>query len=340
MRAREFIVEGGWASTATQGTVIHPSTVKKALAVNEKFITAFNKFIKTKGLPPVKIGHPTGSSAYHDVDPEDKIYGDIDLQIIVPELDQLQGKTTGQIQYFWNKLFGEFGKTQKYVHPDSDPGHPILQVASDAWVQIDYMPHPESLATWGRFRATPERGIKGLLNGNIFSIIGLMLKLNLQHSGVQVKVRGAERMPYTDTKKDYELKTITTNIETFVKDIFDHEYKLITGNDPKTAKVDPLLQKFQGANIEEVKIQNLVNAVKGMAKSFELNDMYGKGSLTDFTNTTDFLSKFWDMYEAKAMGAVNAPKRDKAETPSAIERAKQDRESIIKGLEYVKKMFA
>jgi hypothetical protein len=201
------------------------------------------------------------------------------------------------------------------------------------------MPHPEPLATWGRFRATPERGIKGLLNGNIFSIIGLMLKLNLQHSGVQYKERGGERMPYTDTKKDFELKTLTTNIETFVRDIFDHEYQTITGEDPRTAKVDPLLQKHPGSDLETVKISNLVNAVKGLARSFELNRMYGKGILSDYKNAKEWLAKFWEMYEAKAMGAVNAPKRDKAETPEAVARAKADRDAIMSGLKKVKGMF-
>jgi len=201
------------------------------------------------------------------------------------------------------------------------------------------MPHPESLATWGRFRATPERGVKGLLNGNIFSIIGLMLKLNLQHSGVQYKERDGKRMPYTDTKKDFELKTLTTNIETFVRDIFDHEYQTITGKDSNTAEVDPLLQKHAGSDLETVKISNLVNAVKGLARSFELNHMYGKGILSDYKDANEWLAKFWEMYEAKAIGAVNAVKRDKAETPEAVARAKADRDAIISGLARIKEMF-
>lgn len=339
MRAREFLTEGGWASTVTQGTVIHPSTVKKALQVMEKFINGFNKYAAAKGLPPVKVGYPTGSSAYHDVDPEDKIYGDIDLQIIVPELEQLEGKTFGQMQYFWNKLFGEYGKTLNWVHPDSDPGHPIIEVETDAWVQIDFMPHPESLATWGRFRATPERGVKGLLRGNIFSILGQLLKLNLQHAGVQYKERDGVRMPYTDTKKDYELKMLSTNIETFIKDIFDHEYKTITGKDPSTARVDPLLQKYQGSRTDEVKVSDLVNAVKGLARSFALNKMYGKGTLADFKSYKDFINEFLKNYEGKAMAAVTAKKREKAEAPEAVARAQADRESILDGLEKIKAMF-
>lgn len=339
MRAREFLLEGGWASTVTQGTVIHPSTVKLALKVMDKFITGFNKWSEKKNLPPVEIGYPTGSSAYHDVDPEDKIYGDIDLQLIIPEIPELAGKTLSQMQYFWNKQMGEYGKTLKWIHPESDPGHPIIEVAPNAWVQIDFMPHPEALATWGRFRATPERGVKGLLRGNLFSILGQLLNLNVQHAGVQYKERDGVRMPYTDTKKDYVHRTLSTNIETFVKDIFDHEYKTITGKDPTTAKIDPLLQQYQGSKTDEVKISDLVNAIKGMARSFQINKMYGKGTLSEFKNYDDFINEFLKNYEGKAMAAVHAKKREKAESPEAIARAQADKESITNGLEKVKGMF-
>lgn len=339
MRAQEFLLEGGWSSTVTQSTVIHPSTVKKALQVMEKFISGFNKSIAKQGLPPVKIGHPTGSSAYHDVDPDDKIYGDIDLQIIVPDLPDLEGKTFAQKQYFWNKLIKAYGDTLSWVHEDSDPGHPIIQISPDAWVQVDLMPHLESLATWGRFRATPERGVKGLIRGNLFSILGQLLNLNLQHTGVQYKERNGVQMPFGDTKKDYELKTVSTNIETFIKDIFDFEYKKITGKDPDTAKVDPLLQKYQGSRTDEVKVIDLVKSIKGLAKSFELNDMYGKGSLAKFKNYNDFINDFLINYEGKSMAAVSAKKREKATTPEAIARADADRAAIIDGLAKVKEMF-
>jgi hypothetical protein len=341
MRIHELF-EGGWTTTVTQGTVIHPSTVKKALAIMEKFIADFNVYAKQTGIPSVKIGHPTGSSAYHDVDPEDKIYGDIDLQIVVPELKDKPNMTTGQIQYFWNKQFGEFAKATNpsYVHPESTPGHPILNIGGDAWVQIDIMPHPEPLATWGRYRATPERGVKGMLNGNMFAVIGEMLMLNLQHSGVQYKEQNGRRVPYAATKKDYELKTITTNVETFVRDIFDNEYKEITFRDPKNAKIDPLLEKHPGSDLKEVKIRNLVNAVKGMARSFEMNNMYGKGILTPYLNAEDFLNKFVEIYMKKAQGAIDAPKRDKAETPEAKARAEADKKSIAQGAKMVQQLFA
>jgi hypothetical protein len=167
-----------------------------------------------------------------------------------------------------------------------------------------------------------------------------MLMLNLQHSGVQYKVQNNKRVPYAATKKDYDLRTITTNVETFVKDIFNNEYKDITGKDPATARVDPLLIKHPGSDLKEVKISNLVNAVKGMARSFEKNGMYSKGILASYSSADDFLNRFIEIYMAKAQGAINAAKRDKAETPEAKARAEADKKSIAQGAEMVQQLFA
>lgn len=333
------LFEGGWDTTVTQGTIIKPAVVKTAMQLMARFVQDFNKFLASKNIAPIKLGHPTGSSAYFEVDPEDKVYGDIDLQIIVPEIGEL---TTAQAQGYWYKLEDEFVKTAKppYVHPDSEPGHPIIQLNNDVYVQVDLMPHPERLATWGRIRTTPERGIKGLLNGNMFSVLGEMLKMSIQHAGVQYKERDGEKQPYTTTRKNYELKTLTTNVETFVRDIFDHEYEQIVGKDASQAKIDPLLQKHPGSNINEIKILNLVNAVKGLARSFEANGMFGQGDLSSYANAADFIAKFLEIYEGKAMKDVTAAKRDKAETPAAKARAEDDKQKVLAGLATVKSYFS
>jgi hypothetical protein len=338
VRINEIIVEGGWDTTATQSTVIHPSTVKSALNTMNVFIDKFNDFLKTKGIKPVRLGAPTGSSAYHDVDPEDKIYGDIDLQIVVPEVEETANMTTAQSQGFWYKLEDEFVKSSKldFIHPDSEAGHPIVSVGKDAWVQIDLMPHPERLATWGRFRTTPERGVKGLLNGNMFSVLGELLTMSIQHSGVQFKVRDQVKQPYSTTRKNYELVTISTDIENFVMDIFKHLAELQGIESPK---VDPLLNKHPGSDIKDVKISNLVNAVKGLANSFEINNMYGKGDLSNYSNKVDFINAFKQLYTAKAEKDINAVKRDKAETPQAKARADDDRQKVAQGLSMVMGLF-
>jgi hypothetical protein len=338
MRAFEFLYEGGWDTTATQSTVINPSTVKTALKTTEKLISGFNQHLKRKGLPPVRIGAPTGSSAYHDVDDEDKIYGDIDLQIVVPEIEELADKTTSQVQGYWHKLIDEFIKSNKlnYVHPDSTPGHPIVSIGGDKWVQVDLMPHPERLEKWGRYRVTPERGVKGLLTGNMFSVLGELLKMSIQHSGVQFKVRDKVKQPYVTTRKDYQLVTLSTDIENFVLDIFKHQAEEAGIDNPK---IDPLLAANPGVDTKEVKIQRMVNALKGLANSFEINDMYGKGDLSDYSGADDFVNKFKQIYTQKAEKDINAAKRDKAETPEAKARAESDRKKVADGLNLVMGMF-
>ncbi len=332
MRISEIIVEGGWDNPITQGTVIKPSTVKVALSQVEKLISGFNN--QNKDIPPIRIGAPTGSSAYHDVDPEDKIYGDIDLQIVVPEIEELKDKTTAQIQGHWYKLIDEYIKSSKlnFVHPESEPGHPIVSIGNNQWVQIDLMPHPERLEKWGRYRVTPERGVKGLLMGNMFSVLGELLMMSIQHAGVQFKVRDNVKQPYTTTRKNYELVTVSTDIENFVMDIFKHEAELQGINNPK---VDTLLQRYPGANIQDIKISNLVNSVKGIAKSFEINNMYNKGDLAKYANANDFISSFKELYTAKAEKDINAAKRDMAETPQAKARAEDDRQKVAQGLKMV-----
>lgn len=341
MRYWEFVSEGGWDTKATQSTVITPATVKLGLSKIEDLVKGFNGFLAKKGIPEIRVGSPTGSSAYHDVDPEDQIYGDIDLQIVVPHTEDTEGKTTSQVQGYWYRLLDEYIKSSRpsYVHPDSEPGHPIVSIGDDKWVQVDLMPHPEPLEKWGRYRVTPERGVKGLLMGNMFSVLGELLKMSIQHAGVQFKVRDRVKQPYSTTRKDYELVTLTTDIENFVKDIFDHEYSEITGKDPKGATVDPMLAQNPGVATDEIKISRLVDAVKGLAKSFDANDMYGKGDLTSYGSESDFISAFLDLYEKKAIKDIMATKREKAETPEAKARAEQDKQKVAKGLEMVKGLF-
>jgi hypothetical protein len=329
---------GGWDTKITQQTVIRPSTVRAALPVAEQLIADINASLGPQGIPPIRMGYPTGSSAWYQLDDEDRVYGDIDLQIIVPDIAEAEGKTPSQRQGIWNRLqheqvaSGQLG----YVHPESEPGHPILRLADGSWVQIDLMPHTTALAKWGRFRTTPERGVKGMLHGNMFSVLGDLMTMSIQHAGVQFKLRDGHKVPYISTRKNYQLVTLTTDIERFVLDIFQHEADLQGIQDPQA---DPLLLQHTGSILDDVRIANLVNAVHGLALSFQRNSMFRQADLANYSDAQDFMSRFWQVYEGKAMKDLTAAKRDKAETPQAKSRANDDRERIVQGLEYVKGMF-
>lgn len=339
MKIVEILREGGWDSTVTQGTVISPNIVRAALGQVQKFVVDFNHWLKARGKGPVRMGNPTGSSAYHNVDPDDKVYGDVDLQMVAPDDD---GITYGQFTSLYNKLADQFVKEIKpaYVHPvESKPGHPIIQVGHNQFVQVDFMWHPEKLSKWGAARVTPEHNVKGLLTGNMYSVLGELLDMSIQHAGVQLKVQAGKHVPFSK-QKDVEVQTITVDPENYMLDIFKYEYEQIARR-PVNSQVyiDPLLKANAGNNPADVKISRLVLGVKGLARSFEKNGMFGQGDLVNFDSAKDFVSKFWQRYEEKAMIDIAGKKRDKAQTPDAIARANADREKILKGLEMVKGYF-
>lgn len=338
MKIFEILREGGWDTTLTQNTVLHPKIVAPALAVVDKFVGDFNRWLEPKGLGPVRRGRPTGSSAHHEVDTQetpDKVYGDIDLQMIGPEFE---GATFAQFTGNWNKLADQFVKEGHAPYVDtseSKPGHPIFQVGQGQYVQIDFMWHPERLEQWGAARVTPERGVKGLLTGNMFSVLGELLDISIQHAGVQLKVLDNQHVPFSK-QKGTTVVTITTNPGTYILDLFNYEAKQ-QGVQPR---IDPLLKQFPGNDLNDVKIAKLVNGVKGFARSAEASGMMGKGDFANFTSAQDFVQKFWARYEEKAMIDIAGKKRDKAQTPDAIARANADREKIQQGLDMVRGLFA
>lgn len=339
MKIFEILREGGWDTVATQGTVINPQIVKTALAQVQRFVVDFNRYLADRNRPPVEMGKPTGSTAYHEVDPADKIYGDIDLQMVAPAE---AGLTYNQFTSLYNKAADQFVKEMNpsYVHQtESKPGHPIIQVGPNAYVQVDFMWHPENLRSWGAARVTPEHNVKGLLTGNMYSVLGELLEMSIQHAGVQLKTQDGVHVPFSK-QKGVEVQTLTMDPGNFIREIFDYEYEQITKRPVTTQTyIDPLLQQFPGNDLNDVKISKLVQGVKGLARSFEKNNMFTQGDLANFASASDFMQKFWQRYEEKAMIDVAGKKRDKAQTPEAIARAEQDRQKILAGLKQVKAYF-
>lgn len=337
MRIKDLF-EGGWDTVKTQSTQLTPAVVRAALGVVDQFVKDFNAFTDSKGIPAIKRGKPTGSTAYYEqdeIEKPDNIYGDIDLQMIAPIKDN---ETNAQFTSYWNTLTDEFAKSGNVGYIDtseSKPGHPIIQVGNDQFVQVDFMWHPVKLANWGAARVTPERGVKGMLFGNMFSVFGELLDMSIQHAGVQLKVVDGQRVPFSK-QKGTELVTVSIDPETFVLDTFKY---LANRMGIKNPKIDPLLSKFPGNNVNEVKIATLVNAVKGFAASAQANKMFGNGELSNFASASDFLNKFLQRYEEKAMIDVQGKKRDKATTPEAQARAEADKQKILSGLEMVKGLF-
>lgn len=360
MRINEILLEGGWDSVVTQNTTITPAVVPKILNVAHRFVNEFNAYAAKKNWPAIIVGRPTGSGSHWQTDLKVNpatTYGDVDLQIEVPLLDEYRNAPYSQLQNYWYAKWLEFIEQTKppYIHADTFKkdekgksrfgGHLIIDISDrtdgSLYSQVDLMPHANPV--WGRARVTPERGIKGLLHGNMFSVLGLLLDYSIQHAGVQYKEREGQRVNFTTTRSNYALKTLSDNPQTFLRDVFMHDFRSMYG--AKEPKMDPLLRKHPGvsASIEKdpssAKIADLVAGIYGLARSFDMNKMFGQGHLSRYQNAKDFLDKFWKEYEAKAQNDIASSKRDKAQSQTAMDKAEADRNKIRVGLEKVRAIW-
>lgn len=341
MRLRN-IYEGGWDTKVTQGTVIKPATVSIALDRMDALVTGFNDWLAGQGLGPVEIGKPTGSGSYHKQDaaedPE-KIYGDIDLQMVGPPSE---GMTQYQYSSHWNDLFDRYLNLARprTVHPtEGKPGHPIIEVGPDQWVQVDLMWHEPRLRAWGAARTTPQRGVKGLLMGNLFSVLGELLDMSIQHAGVQMKTIDGQHVPFAK-QKGVTVHTISADPTRFLSDIFRHEVRSIRGDTGEEPAVDPRLTAHPGIDPGNVQISDMVDGIKGLAASMQQAGLFGHGNLADYADAGEFLARFMERYEGKAMGDIASSKRSKADTPEAKARAEADRKKVLDGLHLVKDLFS
>jgi hypothetical protein len=328
----EDISEGGWTDTITQQTKLTPNVVRAALGTTQTFINGFNRYLERDDLGgPVRMGPPTGSSAYYNVDDPGKEYGDIDLSMIAPDEE---GMTVNQLSAKYNRLMDQFISDQKpdVIHNQGKPagGHPIFNIGDDAKVQIDMLWTGAKMSDWSRWRVTPERGVKGLVYGNMYSSLGEVLGMSIQLAGVQLKTINDSPVPFSN-RKGTELHTLSTDISTFGVDILKAVYKQVNGT-LDNITIDPVLLRNPGLKKQEVKISDLALTIKGLASSFTLNDLYGKFILANYNTEQELLAAFLTQINKKADVARNAPKFNKASTPAELDRVKSIQDQISKGM--------
>ena len=152
-----------------------------------------------------------------------------------------------------------------------------------------------------------------------------------------MKTINGEPAPFSK-RKGTELNTISKDISNFGIDILRAVYIGANG-DSKGLRVDEELEQYPGLNKAEVKVTDLAHTVKGLAKSFEVNDLYGKYNLTAYNNAQEFLEAFVQQFTKKAIEAINAPKFKKASTPAELKQVKHVQDQIKKGLEIVHGAF-
>ena len=328
MKIHELISEGGWANAETQSTQLTPAMVKKVQKFFSVFEKDLNAFLDTQEIPRISFGKLLGSTAHleHDlVHNKNKEYGDIDVLFVVPDVDD---ESTSKVKSKYSKFIDEFLKTKKpsYVSIHNfEKSNAIIFKVDGKSVQVDLVFSTQKLKDWTSARSTPEIGIKGAVLGFLYASLAQVLNLSIGTSGVQYKEIGKEIVPFKKLKVD-SVKTITTNIQTFGLDILEHLYDKDHSGKPK---VHPSLLSKKGITPSNISSKDLVDVIKGLAKSFEINDMYGKGSLKHLSSASDFLNSVVGVYREKIEDAVNATKFDKAQTDAAKKKA-EDVKKVLK----------
>jgi hypothetical protein len=318
MKVRD-IVEGGYASTLTQGTRITPKVVAVAVDAVSKFIQHFNRFLDTKNLPPVKGGNPVGSTFYYKRDLQDnpdKEYGDIDVHFFIPRLpDQSDANNAST----YAQAVKEFADSTPGISTDS--GRNVIFKIGDNYIQVDlvmaYYDNQEWLAA-----LTPEHNIKGVISSSIYSSLAEYLNLSISTHGVQAKLRGGEPVSFRQSKNT-ELVTVSKSPTHWAL----HTAMFIANNKGiKNPEISKDLQEHPGTNTKEIKISDIVLAVKGIGHTLELN------GIDSYKN---FISNIVRIYTDKITAAIGSSKFDKDTTG----KAEVDKQKLQKGLELVQGLF-
>ena len=327
---KQYLTEGGWSKTITQGTKLGPAIAKSAIAVMPRFEKDFNAYLKKHNYSPIKIGKPVGSTAYHEKDltgNPDKEYGDIDIIFSIPRID---GMSESKNQSTYRKLVVDFinEKKPKYIYDDGEQnGQNVIVDADGKWVQVDLVAAFNDTEDWTTHRMTPEHNLKGAFLGFLYASLAEVLNVSINTSGVQAKHIGDELVPYKKIKVD-RVETITVDIGQFGLDLFNYLYNRSHEGKNKP-KISAKLKSTPGMNRSKIAFADLAKVVEGLADSFEMNDMYGKGDLKHVANRKEFISKIKTAYEGRAEEAASATKFDKATTPEAKKRA-EDTKTMLR----------
>lgn len=306
MRAREFLLNGGWANPATQNTHITPALVEHAFNILKDFIEKFNEYLTSKNIPTVGLGSPAGSTTYYkrdlEINPE-REYGDIDINLFIPKIEGLSSNANAELYKKEIKEFCE--KTQDFQTQNGT--NVIIKIGND-YVQVDFITAFKHNRDWTSALA-PEYNVKGVLCNSLYSSLGEALSLSFGGAnGIQAKFQNGKLVPFR-TMKDVELKTVTNNPKTWAVDIIKFF---------GCKKLSPRLKQYPGM-IGEIRCADIINSIRGIAETLELN---GKG------NAEELLSQIKAIYLGKIQKAIDSSKYEKAATPAAIEKAEKTKELL------------
>lgn len=303
--------EGGWANPATQGTHITPAVVDNVFKVLNAFINNLNRHLALKQLPPVELGQPCGSTTYYKrdlVQDPTREYGDIDVNMFIPRIEGMTNNANADV---FRKEIQEFCESS----PDfqtSNGTNVILKLGNDHY-QVDLITSYSSNKAWTTALA-PEWRVKGVLCNSIYSSLGECLELSIGGGhGVQAKTQNGKLVPFR-TVKDIVLTTITTNPDSWALDIAKYF---------GCKKISPLLKQYPG-KLEEVRVADMVNSIKGIAQTLEMNDRLPPS----YATASDLIKNVKGVYLNKIEKAIMSSKYDKAASPEAVKKANDTKDVL------------
>lgn len=311
VRAREFLLNGGWANPATQNTHITPALVDRAFKILHHFVAGLNQHLKAKNIPPVELGQPCGSTTYYKRDlvqnPE-REYGDIDVNLFIPRIEDLSNNANADLIRTQVKEFCE-------ISPDfqTSNGTNVIVKIDNNYVQVDFITAYYHNKEWTNALA-PEYNVKGMLCNGLYSSLGEALDLSIGGGhGVQAKLKDNKLVPFR-INKDIKLITVTNNPKSWAVDIV----KFFGGDNFST-----LLKQYPGMK-DEIRVKDMIASIRGIAESLEINNKLPN----KYNTASDLLQHIRNIYLGKISKAVESAKFEKAQTPSAIVKAQKTKELI------------
>lgn len=344
----EFINEGGWSSVKTQETKLTPKVLKAVDAQIKEFDTAFQKHMKSVGLPPLKFIRAIGSGTWYEEDlinQPDKVYGDIDYLVSYPLLQvEEPGSRKDEIESIktYNAELFRFLEKANLSYIDTEETYNMSNLSSvkilfivdldgeTAYVQADMVITHPPYEEWALDRYTPIRDVKGFVIGKMYASLANKLGLSIQDRGVRGKFKGDVLAPW-GKRAGVEEKVISLNFNSFLHDIAVFFFKYLQKEgDMKPSKG---LEKYKGVNVKGLNMPKMVESIRGLADTLEDNGLFG--DVLNYKDADDFMKAVAVEYRRMMMITYNASKFNKAESPAAIATVKKIRNLIDKYMDMV-----
>jgi hypothetical protein len=324
----QFLFEGGWSTDKTQGTVITPNVIAEIVKHIRTISEKFNRHLETKALPPLDFSQPIGSGTWWESDVKefpDKTYGDVDFMVSYPVIKLTdKGERADEIATvkLYNEILLDWIDSSKlsFVDPKGtreistpDSVKLLVSLSENRYVQVDMVVTHTEYKEWAIFRFTPERNVKGFVNGKLYTALGNLLEITIQPRGVRAKFIGDIMVPFSKRAGATE-KLISLSAQTFITDIakFFWEQK---GTD-KPFQPSESLQRWKGINPSNPTFKDICEGIKALAETLE--GMGEFGTVLKYKNADEFIKAFVKQYVDVMNGTANSTKFAKAKTPEAF----------------------